>query len=312
MKDFEQHPNAHFFGATHVGRARSSNQDNYLIGDMRRLLNICDSSVETLDGQSMVSNHPGQLLMVADGMGGHAHGEYASRLAIRYMTTYVANLMPRFLVGDMKNDDEFQAALKEGPVEIHRLLRKEGQADPTRAEMGTTLTVAYIDWPALYLVHVGDSRCYLFRDGRLNQLTTDHTVSQYLSDAGQLTPDRAQNGSLQHMLWNSVSAAQTPPEPQVKRELLQPADYVLLCSDGLIRHLATEQIAEILGSQCSVPEKANQLIDETNRRGGRDNTSVVIGYFEGQHDPKHCFLDSDHCSMIQSLVDTDIEFSVMN
>ena len=312
MKDFKQHPKAHLFGATHVGRARSSNQDNYLIGDMRRLLNICDSSVETLDGQSMVSNHPGQLLMVADGMGGHAHGEYASRLAIRYMTTYVANLMPRFPVGDMKNDDEFQAALKEGPVEIHRLLRKEGQADPTRAEMGTTLTVAYIDWPALYLVHVGDSRCYLFRDGRLNQLTTDHTVAQYLSDAGQLTPDRAQNGSLQHMLWNSVSAARTPPEPQVKRELLQPADYVLLCSDGLIRHLAVEEIAEILGSQCSVPEKANQLIDETNRRGGRDNTSVVIGYFEGQLDPKDCFLDSDRCSMIRSLVDTDIEFSVMN
>ena len=308
MNDFEQHPKAHLFGATHVGKTRSSNQDNYLIADMRRLLNICDSSVETLDGQSMVSNHPGQLLMVADGMGGHAHGEYASRLAIRYMTRYVANLMPRFLVGDMNNDGEFRAALKEGPVEIHRLLRKEGKADPTRAEMGTTLTAAYIVWPALYLVHVGDSRCYLFRDGRLKQLTTDHTVAQYLTDAGQLTPDRAQNGSLQHMLWNSVSAAQTPPEPQVKRELLQPGDYVLLCSDGLIRHLATEEIAEILGSECSVPEKSNQLIDETNRRGGRDNTSVVIGYFEGGHDTNDPDPDSDRFSMIRSLVDTDIEF----
>ena len=312
MNEVAQHPKVHLFGATDVGKTRSSNQDNYLIADMHRLLNICDSSVETLDGQSMVSDHPGQLLIVADGMGGHAHGEYASRLAIRQMTSYVANLMPQFLAVDRNSDEEFRAALKEGPMEIHRLLRKEGQADPSRAEMGTTLTVAYIDWPALYLVHVGDSRCYLFRDGQLKQLTTDHTVAQYLSDAGQLTPDRAQNGSLQHMLWNSVSAAQTPPEPQVKRELLQSGDYVLLCSDGLIRHLTTAEIAGILSSESSVPEKSNQLIDETNRRGGRDNISVVIGYFEGRHDTSDLCLDSDRFSTIRSQMDTDIEFPALN
>ncbi len=312
MSTLDYFQEAHFSGATHIGQTRSSNQDNYLIANMSRLLKICDSSVDALDGQSVVSNYPGHLLILADGMGGHAHGEYASQTAIRYMTDYMANLLPRFPVKDLMDDEEFRAALKQGPVEIHRLLRKEGLADPARAEMGTTLTTAYIAWPDLYIVHVGDTRCYLFRDGKLQQLTTDHTVAQYLADAGQMTPDRSKNGSLQHTLWNSVSAAQTPPEPQVKHELLQSGDSVLLCSDGLTRHLTTEEIAKILGSESSVSEKSNRLIDDTNRRGGRDNISVVIGHFEGRRYTSDHSPASERTRMFESLVDTDIEVPVLN
>lgn len=200
------------------------------------------------------------------------------------MTGYVTNLMPRFLVIDPANDDGFRAALTEGPVKIHHLLQKEGEQDPKKARMGTTLTVAYIVWPYLYVVHVGDTRCYLFRNGQLWQLTTDHTVAQYFTDAGESQIALSHNTSLQNTLWNCISATRTPPEPQIDREQLRAGDRVLRCSDGLTKHLSMTDIAAVLESAKSLEEQTKHLIQESNSRGGRDNISVVIGAFEGRPD----------------------------
>jgi len=310
MSELPQTPTAHFFGATDIGKARRSNQDHYLIADMRRLLKVCDSSVESLAHQSVVSSHPGELLMIADGMGGHANGDYASQAAIAFMTGYVANLMPRFLNIDPNDDLEFCTALKDGPILVHRLFRKEGENDPTKAEMGTTLTIAYIVWPYLYVVHVGDTRFYLFRDGELRQLTKDHTVAQYLADAIDPPTAPSQSASLQNMLWNCVSAQKAPPEPQICREKLRSGDCVLLCSDGLTKHISTAEIITVLESSESVEFKTKHLINESNRRGGRDNISVVIGAFDGPPDAELLCNDPGQFKVIESLSDTDVEFSV--
>ncbi len=310
MSDIHQVPTAHFFGATDIGQARRSNQDHYLIADMRRLLKVCDSSVQSLAQQSVVSSHPGELMMIADGMGGHPNGEYASQAAISFMTGYVANLMPRFLHIDPNDDADFCAALKEGPVLIHRLFQKEGENDPTKAEMGTTLTTAYIVWPYLYVVHVGDTRCYLFRNGELRQLTKDHTVAQYLADASGQASAPSQSPNLQNMLWNSVTAAKVPPEPQICRERLHAGDSVLLCSDGLTKHMSTPEIVAVLESPASVEFKTKQLIDESNRRGGRDNISIVIGVFDGPPDATLLCNDPGQFKVIESLSDTDVEFTI--
>ncbi len=310
MNELNLVPSGRFFGVTDIGKARRSNQDHYLIADLRRLLKVCDSSVTSLTHQSIVSRHPGELLMIADGMGGHLHGEYASQAAISFMAGYVANLMPRFLHINPNDDGDFCAALKEGPVLVHRLFQKEGENDPTKAEMGTTLTTAYIVWPYLYIVHVGDTRCYLFRDGKLRQLTKDHTVAQYLADASEKPNVPSQSASLQNMLWNSVTAAKTPPEPQICREKLLPGDSVLLCSDGLTKHISTAEIITVLESSASVESKTKQLVDEANRRGGRDNISVVIGTFDGPPDAEWPCVDPGQFKVIDSLSDTDVEFSV--
>jgi len=176
--------------------------------------------------------------------------------------------------------------------------------------MGTTLTAAYIVWPYLYVVHVGDSRCYLFRDGKLMQLTKDHTVAQYLADANEQPTAPSQSSSLQNMLWNCVSAAKVPPEPQICREKLRSGDCVLLCSDGLTKHISTAEIISVLEAPESVEFKTKQLIDESNRRGGRDNISVVIGAFDGPPDAELLCNDPGQFKVIESLSATDVEFSV--
>ena len=299
----------HFFGATDIGKSRRSNQDHFLIADMQRVLKVCDSSVRSLAQQSLVSSPPGELLIIADGMGGHAHGEYASQAAVSFMTRYVATLMPRFLNTDPDDDRELRTALKEGPILVHRLFQKEGENDPSKSEMGTTLTTAYIVWPYLYVVHVGDTRCYLFRNGELRQLTKDHTIAQYLADAGELPTAPSQSAHLQSMLWNSVTG-RVRPEPQICRESLESADTVLLCSDGLTKHMSTSEIATILASSESVEFKTKRLIEECNRRGGRDNISVVVGVFFGPPDAELLCNDPGQFNAIESLSDTDIEFTV--
>lgn len=281
MKQSSQTPNCRLSGMSDVGRRRNSNQDHFLVADMRRWLKVCDSNLPELDRRSIVSQTPGYLLVVADGMGGHANGGYASRSAIRYLAAYIANLMDRFLVIPSGEVVNFMEELRKAPLHIHELFRADAERHPENASMGTTLTAAYVAWPWLYVVHVGDSRCYVQHAGQLQQLTTDHTVAQALMDASDDPNIKVKNRSLHHALWNSLSAGIRPPEPQLIRQLLEVGDRVMLCSDGLVRHLDAQQINTVLNSGMETEDKVSSLIHMTNQAGGRDNVSVVVADFEG-------------------------------
>src|SRR5262249_4474144 len=154
------------------------------------------------DHTRLFGGSQGQLQLVADGMGGHAEGKRASTIAVESLSNYVLNTMSWFFrlqevaAGDL--EEELKAALKACQESI------EEAADmidgPQR--MGTTVTMAYILWPRLYVVHAGDSRCYLQRGAKLEQITTDHTVAQQLVESGALSPEEAQDSRWSKVLWN--------------------------------------------------------------------------------------------------------------
>lgn len=289
------------FGMSDVGRRRSSNQDHFLAADMRRWLKVCDTNLPELDRRSIVSQTPGYLLVVADGMGGHANGGYASRSAIRYLAAYIANLMERFLVIDRGEVVNFMEELRKAPLHIHELFRADASRHPENSTMGTTLTAAYIAWPWLYVVHVGDSRCYVQHNGKLQQLTTDHTVAQALIDASDDANMEVRNQSLHHALWNSLSAGTQPPEPQLIRQFLEVGDRIVVCSDGLIRHVDERQLNRVLNSGMATEDKVASLIQLTNQAGGHDNVSVVIADFEGPPLAQEiCHDDAQHYEVVNA------------
>lgn len=287
-------PNLMMAGLTSIGQVRQTNQDHYLIAEMRRLLDVCDSSVINMDGNSVATARPGELLIVADGMGGHAHGGAASQLAIEYMVSYVSHLVNNFSVIDPDNDQEFRQALQAVPDEIRRRLRDVGRETPEKSRMGTTLTAAYVTWPNFYVLHVGDSACYRLQSGKLEKLTRDHTVAQAMMDSG-VTKDQINNKRFHHMLWNSLTAresSESHSEPDVIREHLDPGDSLLLCSDGLTRHVSSLRIEEILNDGRDPKLQCETLIAEANDAGGRDNITAVIARFEAAPSDSHSCADT--------------------
>jgi protein phosphatase len=143
---------------------------------------------------------------------------------------------------------------------------------------GTTLTVAYVVWPDLFVLNIGDSRCYLRRDGRLHQLTRDHTLAQEMADASDGDSPVDSSSPLAHMLSRCVGGGESSGEPDLWRVRLQADDLVLLCSDGLTRHVPDSAIAEHIavgdaGICCA------KLIDAANEHGGHDNITVAIAKF---------------------------------
>lgn len=140
--------------------------------------------------------------------------------------------------------------------------------------MGTTLTMALIMWPALYVAHVGDTRCYLYRGGKLARLTTDHTVAEQMARASAMPVDPRSH--LNHVLWNALGASADAPQPEIRRHGLAPSDLILLCSDGLTKHVGDEQIAQCLSTPASAQERCAMLVARANAQGGTDNITVLL------------------------------------
>lgn len=134
-------------GATDQGRVRTSNQDQFLVAEVRRLLDVCCSSIDEFDGEKLVSGNSGELLIVADGMGGYQYGALASETTVRDMAACVASMEHDATTGVIENDVEFKKALSSIPGKIHRHLQIDGKLDAEKSKMGTTLTAAYIRWP---------------------------------------------------------------------------------------------------------------------------------------------------------------------
>ncbi len=261
-------------GGSDVGRKRSENQDHYLIAKLRRQLVICDSDVPYEDCDAIYGCPEGRLLVVADGMGGHHDGERASRTAVMECARYVLDMMQWFLKLSADDEDDFTDELGNSLRRVQEKIWSQGTA--ATHKMGTTVTMAYVLWPKMYVVHAGDSRCYLLRDGKLRQVTTDHTIAQQLVDTGALTEEAANQSHWRHVLWNCVGGGDRRVEPEVVRCQLQEGDVVLLCSDGLTGMLDDEHLKRQL-SKCDQSESAvKQLIDAANEKGGTDNISVIV------------------------------------
>src|SRR5262249_35591209 len=158
---------------TDRGRVRESNEDQFLIANLTKSMLVHQTSLGLDEQTHLFGTSMGRLLLVADGMGGHAAGKRASALAVDSLTAYVLNTMHWFFRLRQDDEEQFLDDLKHALAYCQERVRAEGERVPGRRGMGTTLTMAYLIWPRLYVVHAGDSRCYLLRKGRLRQITRD-------------------------------------------------------------------------------------------------------------------------------------------
>lgn len=245
------------WGGTDVGMKRRMNEDVYLVDE--------DAG----------------LYLVADGMGGHAAGDVASRLAAREIQSRFRKSLPQ---GDGTWPESWDAArsstanrLVEAIEAGHERVTHAVDSDTSLKGMGTTVVVA-VHPPGsdrLIIAHVGDSRAYVFRQGRLLSLTTDHSwVSEQVA-AGFLTQEAARFHPLKNVVTQALGGSSTP-RVDISEAVMEPGDLYLLCSDGLNTMLSDEAIAAILGRAASLEEIGRELIVAANRAGGNDNITVVL------------------------------------
>ncbi len=261
------------YGLTHRGKVRAENQDHFLIGSLRKRLNIRQSSL-ALDKIPLAEERVASFMMVADGVGGGLKGEQASRMALEVATRYIAEGARCYY---QVNDEEVDLAqvLEDGARRCHETIQEKAASDETASGMATTLTLFIGVWPWAYILQVGDSRYYQYQDGALHQISRDQTVAQELADQGILPPELIDKSPLSNVLSSSIGGRQTA--PVVTRVPNAWGVVHLLCSDGLTRHVPDERIAERLGAMRSSRQVAEDLLKDALEAGGTDNITVVVG-----------------------------------
>ncbi len=266
-------------GLTHSGRVRAENQDHFVVLRTGRFSETLATSLPPGEVPER-SEERGLLMMVADGMGGHAAGEVASRTTIVTLITLVLN-NPDWI---LKVDEESATKILNRAVDRYRALdsalAERMQADPALRGMGTTLTAAYSLGFDLFIAHVGDCRTYLLREGTMQQLTRDHTHVQRMVDAGMLSREEAAEHGLRNVLTNVLGGGKRSIDVELHRLRLAGGDRLLLCSDGLTGTVKDDEIAGILGRAASSEEACRRLVDLTLERGAPDNVTAVVARYE--------------------------------
>lgn len=267
-------------GATDRGRVRRGNQDQYLIAQLNKSMSVTSSSMPI--AARLHGTVQGEVLLVADGMGGHAAGEQASRIAIEQLVRRMLGRIHWHFQGEDDREPDFVEQLQSLLRDAHTRILVESSRNANQRGMGTTLTMAYIVWPRMYVVHAGDSRCYLVREGIAKSLTTDHTLARQMVEAGGLKPEDESGSKWSNVLWNVLGGRPERGEltAEVRRVDLQWGDRVVLCSDGLHRYLDEKAIAEIISRNDSPDDSCRELIQAANDAGGEDNITVIVS----QHD----------------------------
>ena len=230
---------------TDTGRVRTANQD-YVY-----------ASVEP------VGSLP-NLFVVADGMGGHQAGDYASRYIVENLVSYL----------QYTENSQIVPLLREAILKVNTMLYHEAKEKPEFSGMGTTLVAAVADENTLYVAKVGDSRLYLVRD-RIRQVTRDHSYVEELVSLGRLERGNKDYKDKKNIITRAVGT-----EDKLLVDFfevgLEPGDYILMCSDGLSNMLEDAEMEEIIGSDLELQEKAEKLITVANDNGGKDNIAVVL------------------------------------
>jgi PPM family protein phosphatase len=267
------------FGLTHPGKVRKENQDHFLLCTVHPQVVVHGTSLPTPDRLPLRGTRLATVMMVADGVGGGTAGGEASQLAVEAITRYVASTLRCYHAAGSANEEEFLTALRAAALEAHDTVRAEaaaraGAAGRELKHMATTLTVAIAVWPWLYVVQVGDSRCYLYWEGALSQATRDQTMAQDLVDRGALPADRVSTSPFSHVLASSIGGPEATPEV-TRHDITRRGTVVLLCSDGLTKHVSDEEISRQLGGMQSSEQVSRTLLDLALERGGSDNITVV-------------------------------------
>jgi serine/threonine protein phosphatase PrpC len=270
-------PDATTFGASDIGRRRETNQDQFLIAQLNKSMLVSSTSLPLETQSRLFGRIHGQVLLVADGMGGHAAGEKASSLAIDHLIGELLNSVHWFFLDQGDSEEQFIDNLKKLLQDAHSRILFESERHDSQRGMGTTLTMAHLTWPRLYVVHAGDSRCYLVRGGEAKQLTTDHTLARQLVESGGLKPEDEAGSRWSNVLWNVLGGrAGGQLIAEVHRADLQDGDAIVLCSDGLHRYVDGPTLGRVVSLSESPQEACRRLIDLANGAGGEDNITVIV------------------------------------
>jgi PPM family protein phosphatase len=270
---------AEFGALSHPGKVRARNEDHFLVFQIQREQHVLFTNVP--DGQlPQRSGEVGYATIVADGMGGMAAGEVASRMAI---TTGLKLINKSTKWGFKINQKEARELFERVTgyfQEIDKSLTERSQTDSRYYGMGTTLTVTYSVGVDLFIIHVGDSRAYLYRDGVLRQLTKDHTIAQAMADAGYIAPEEVRRHRRRNVLTKYLGGHHGKVKADVRWLRLAASDKVLVCTDGLTEMVSDSAIAEILSRHEKPDAAVQELVDEALRRGGADNVTVIVARYE--------------------------------
>jgi PPM family protein phosphatase len=257
-------------GFTDVGMKRKMNEDALLLADLTNFNFSLGARINSVH----LSEH-GALLAIADGMGGAAGGEVASKLAVMTL---------RYELAQGSDVNAMSLRLKEAVENTNRRVWEYAQQHPELQGMGTTLTAAIMSNGVAYIAQVGDSRAYLLRGKKITQITKDQSLVQQWLDAGMLDAEEAQIHPYRNILTQSLGV-----DPAVKVALTEfplcRNDYLLLCSDGLSNKISPQEMRQALWESISISETCRKLIGEANQRGGEDNITVIVARFGGDARP---------------------------
>ena len=234
------------FSMTDIGKRREMNQDY------------------VFTSETAVGNLP-NLFLVADGMGGHAAGEYASRFTVEKLVEKIKESL----------QTEPVALMKEAVEQVNAMLLAEANADRTKAGMGTTIVAATVIGERLYAANVGDSRLYVINEESITQITRDHSLVEEMVRLGEMNKEDAKDHPDKNIITRAIGVM---PEvaPDFFEISLKDQDMILMCSDGLTNMIDDIDIKKIVLGQRDIVEKAEKLVETANQNGGRDNITVVL------------------------------------
>jgi PPM family protein phosphatase len=232
-----------FAGESDVGCVRKSNQDSYLI------------------------DPEGRFFIVADGMGGHAGGEEASRIATESIGAYLSL--------EWGKGSSPQQLLQQAVSKANQAIIYDQNTHPVRADSGTTIVVVIFVDGQTWFCHIGDSRLYRLCDEKLEQVSDDHTWIARAIQTGAVGPEEARTHPWRHMLLQCLGREEIR-EVTIQKVDFQPGDRMLICSDGLTEELTDEQIANQLQENQTCETAAEELVKAAKSHGGRDNVTVVV------------------------------------
>jgi protein phosphatase len=265
-------------GHTDVGKVRRVNQDHFLVSALHKVIDIHDTSLPAAYRERFDSGARALLFLVADGVGGGPSGERASSLTLDAIMRYVTNSMRCFYKLDQLASPDLMTELASSVQESHIRLRSAAETEPADTGMATTVTMAHVLWPRAYIVHIGDSRCYRLREGELIQVTHDQTVSQTLIDAGAMTAEDAATSPYSSVLTQAVGASDEL-EPALSRLDLEPGDTMLMCTDGLTKHVDSPTIVRLLQESPDAHAASIKLVEAALDDGGTDNVTALVARF---------------------------------
>lgn len=270
-----RHSDIDAWGLTHRGKVREKNEDHFFLGSLSRGVVVDGTSISSDPTMAVEPERLASFAMVADGVGQGGGGEEASREAVQALVQHVSLGFHDAYMAESHDPQAFPRLLEEAALACHASLQERSNEDAEAKGFATTLTLFLGLWPHAYVLHVGDSRCYVFRDGELTQISRDQTMAQDLVDAGALTQEKAKATKWADVLSSAIGGQEA--EPVVSKIVRKWGTVILLCSDGLTKHVSDERIAQHLGSLTSAKQTCEDLLQDALDDGGTDNITIVIG-----------------------------------